>query len=229
MRISILDNDNTQADLICQVLNGAGHNCQSYDSGRDLLGQLRKDGTDLLIMDWQIGDVPAPELLRRAKEKLAPNTPTMFLAGSAAEDDIVAGVTAGADDYLVKPLRRGELVARVQALLRRAYPSQNGAEQLQFGPYVFETRPGRLTMDGQPIEVTHKEFNLALLFFRNLGRPLSRAYIHESIWVRETAVPSRTMDTHVSRVRNKLQLRPENGYRLVPVYSYGYRLEKLGA
>jgi len=228
MRISILDNDNTQADLICQVLNGAGHNCQSYDSGRDLLGQLRKDGTDLLIMDWQIGDVPAPELLRRAKEKLAPNTPTMFLAGSAAEDDIVAGVTAGADDYLVKPLRRGELVARVQALLRRAYPSQNGAEQLQFGPYVFETRPGRLTMDGQPIEVTHKEFNLALLFFRNLGRPLSRAYIHESIWVRETAVPSRTMDTHVSRVRNKLQLRPENGYRLVPVYSYGYRLEKLG-
>jgi len=229
MRISILDNDNTQADLICQVLNGAGHNCQSYDSGKDLLGQLRKDGTDLLIMDWQIGDVPAPELLRRAKEKLAPNTPTMFLAGSAAEDDIVAGVTAGADDYLVKPLRRGELVARVQALLRRAYPSQNGAEQLQFGPYVFETRPGRLTMDGQQIEVTHKEFNLALLFFRNLGRPLSRAYIHESIWVRETAVPSRTMDTHVSRVRNKLQLRPENGYRLVPVYSYGYRLEKLGA
>jgi DNA-binding response OmpR family regulator len=229
MRISILDNDNTQADLICQVLNGAGHNCQSYDSGKDLLGQLRKDGTDLLIMDWQIGDVPAPELLRRAKEKLAPNTPTMFLAGSAAEDDIVAGVTAGADDYLVKPLRRGELVARVQALLRRAYPSQNGAEQLQFGPYVFETRPGRLTMNGQQIEVTHKEFNLALLFFRNLGRPLSRAYIHESIWVRETAVPSRTMDTHVSRVRNKLQLRPENGYRLVPVYSYGYRLEKLGA
>jgi len=160
---------------------------------------------------------------------MAPNTPTMFLAGSSSEDDIVAGVTAGADDYLVKPLRRGELVARTQALLRRAYPSQNGAEQLQFGPYVFETRPGRLMMGGEQIDVTHKEFNLALLFFRNLGRPLSRAYIHESIWVRETAVPSRTMDTHVSRVRNKLRLRPENGFRLVPVYSYGYRLEKLGA
>ncbi|MBW8896857.1 MAG: response regulator transcription factor [Massilia sp.] len=229
MRISVLDNDTTQAELICQVLNGAGHSCQAYDSGKDLLGQLRKDSTDLLIVDWQVTDVPAAELLRRAKEKLAPNTPTMFLAGSAAEDDIVAGVTAGADDYLVKPLRRGELVARTQALLRRAYPSQNGAEQLQFGPYVFETRPGRLLMDGEQIDVTHKEFNLALLFFRNLGRPLSRAYIHESIWVRETAVPSRTMDTHVSRVRNKLRLRPENGFRLVPVYSYGYRLEKLGA
>jgi DNA-binding response OmpR family regulator len=229
MRIAVLDNDRGQADLICQVLTAAGHSCQSFDSGRDLLAQLRKDGSDLLIMDWQVADLPGAEVLRRAKEKLPANAPTMFLAGSSAEDDILAGVTAGADDYLVKPLRRGELTARVSALLRRAYPAQNGSEQLQFGPYVFETRPGRLLMDGEVIDVTHKEFYLALLFFRNIGRPLSRAYIHESVWVREAAVPSRTMDTHVSRVRNKLQLRPENGFRLVPVYSYGYRLEKLGA
>ena len=74
----------------------------------------------------------------------------------------------------------------------------------------------------------YRIFALALLFFRNLGRPLSRAYIHEAVWQRDTALPSRTMDTHVSRVRNKLQLKPEHGYRLVPVYSYGYRLEKLG-
>jgi DNA-binding response OmpR family regulator len=228
MRIAVLDNDRSQADLICQVLTGAGHSCQAFDSAKELLAQLRKDSADLLLMDWQVTDLPASEVLRRAKEKMAANAPTMFLVGSSGEDDIVAGVTAGADDYLVKPVRRGELVARVSALLRRAYPSQNGAEQLQFGPYVFETRPGRLLMDGEVIDVTHKEFYLALLFFRNIGRPLSRAYIHESVWVRETAVPSRTMDTHVSRVRNKLQLRPENGFRLVPVYSYGYRLEKLG-
>ncbi|ATQ73510.1 DNA-binding response regulator [Massilia violaceinigra] len=229
MRIAVLDNDRSQADLICQVLTSAGHVCQSFDSGKDLLGQLRKDSFDMLVLDWQVADMSGTEVLRRAKEKLPGTTPMMFLTSSSAEDDIVAGITAGADDYMVKPLRRGELVARVQALLRRAYPAQNGAEQLQFGPYIFETRPGRLLMDGNVIEVTHKEFYLALLFFRNIGRPLSRAYIHEAVWIRETAVPSRTMDTHVSRVRNKLQLRPENGFRLVPVYSYGYRLEKLGA
>lgn len=229
MRIAVLDNDRSQADTICQVLSGAGHTCQTFESGKDLLAQLRKDSADLLIMDWQVADMPGTEVLRRAKEKMAANTPTMFLANASAEDDMVAGVTSGADDFLVKPLRRGELAARVSALLRRAYPSQNGSEQLTFGQYTFETRPGRLLMDGQPVDVTHKEFYLALLFFRNIGRPLSRAYIHESVWVRETAVPSRTMDTHVSRVRNKLALRPENGFRLVPVYSYGYRLEKLGA
>ena len=229
MRIAVLDSDHNQAVLICQVLTAAGHSCQSFSSAKDMLAQLRKDNTDMLILDWQAADLPGAEILRRAKEKLSAQTPVMFLTNSSAEDDIVSGIAAGADDYLIKPLRRGELVARVQALLRRAYPSQNGAEQLQFGPYVFETRPGRLLMDGTVIDVTHKEFYLALLFFRNIGRPLSRAYIHESVWIRETAVPSRTMDTHVSRVRNKLHLKPENGFRLVPVYSYGYRLEKLGS
>ncbi|MBQ5938868.1 MULTISPECIES: response regulator transcription factor [unclassified Massilia] len=229
MKIAVLEQDRSQADLICQVLSAAGHSCQSFDSAKELLGQLRKDSADMLVMDWNVPDLDGAEVLRRAKEKLAPTAPVIFLVGNNAEDDIIDGVSAGADDYLVKPLRRGELVARVSALLRRAYPSQNSAEQLQFGPYVFETRPGRLLKDGSVIDVTQKEFSLALLFFRNIGRPLSRAYIHESVWVRDTDVPSRTMDTHVSRVRNKLHLRPENGFRLVPVYSYGYRLEKLGA
>lgn len=229
MRIAVLDNDRSQADLICQVLTGAGHTCQSFDNGKEMLGALKKDSADMLILDWHVNDLPGADVLKRAKEKLAAHAPTMFLTNNSGEDDIVAGVGAGADDYMIKPLRRGELLARVQALLRRAYPSQNGAEQLQFGQYVFETRPGRLLKDGSVIDVTHKEFYLALLFFRNIGRPLSRAYIHEAVWIRETAVPSRTMDTHVSRVRNKLQLKPENGFRLVPVYSYGYRLEKMGA
>ena len=228
MRIAVLDNDRSQADLICQVLASAGHTCQTFGNGKDLLAYLRKDSFDMLVLDWQVADMTGSELMRRAKEKMAAPTPVMFITTSSAEDDIVSGLAAGADDYMIRPLRRGELVARVQALLRRAYPSQNGAEQLTFGPYVFETRPGRLLMDGIIIDVTHKEFYLALLFFRNIGRPLSRAYIHEAVWIRETVVPSRTMDTHVSRVRNKLQLRPENGFRLVPVYSYGYRLEKLG-
>ncbi|HEY1150933.1 MAG TPA: response regulator transcription factor [Pseudoduganella sp.] len=229
MRIVVLDPDKSQTDLICQVLTSAGHVCHGFQTGKDLLAHVRKDSYDMLILDWQVGDMDGADVVRKAREKLPENAPVMFMTTSSGEDDIVAGLGAGAADYLVKPLRRSELVARVQAQLRRAYPSQNGAEQLQFGQYVFETRPGRLLMDGQVLDVTHKEFYLALLFFRNIGRPLSRAYIHESVWIRETEVPSRTMDTHVSRVRNKLQLKPENGFRLVPVYSYGYRLEKLGS
>ena len=228
MRIAVLETDPAQADLMAQLLATAGHLCHAYTTGKDLLAQLRKDACDMLIIDWGCQDMAPADVVQRAREKLPEKAPVMFITTNAGEDDIIAGLDAGADDFIVRPLRRAELLVRVQAMLRRAYPSQNGAEQLQFGQYLFETRPGRLLMDGKPIEVTHKEFYLALLFFRNIGRPLSRAYIHESVWIRETMVPSRTMDTHVSRVRNKLQLKPENGFRLVPVYSYGYRLEKLG-
>ena len=128
---------------------------------------------------------------------------------------------------MIKPIRRSELAVRVQALLRRAYPSQNATEEIRFGHYAFETRSGQLRFDGAPIALTQKEFDLALLFFRNLDRPLSRATILEAVWPRNIEIPSRTMDTHVSRVRSKLQLRPENGFRLAPVYSYGYRLEQV--
>ena len=228
MRIVVLDNDPGESDLICQVLSALGHACHAFQNGKDMLAQLRKDSVDMLILDWQVVDLTGAEVVRRAREKLPPKAPVLFLASSSGEDDIIAGLAAAADDYMIKPLRRSEMVTRVQALLRRAYPAENDAETWQFWRYGFDIRSGRLLMDGAVLDLTHKEFSLALLLFRNIGRPLSRATIHEAVWVRETAVPSRTMDTHVSRVRNKLQLTPENGFRLAPVYSYGYCLEKLG-
>ncbi|GAC1523854.1 MAG: response regulator transcription factor [Collimonas sp.] len=191
------------------------------------MNQLRRESYDMLVLDWQVPDLSGPEVLRWVRDKLPKTIPVLFITSRSGEDDIVEGLAAGADDYMIKPIRRSELVARVQALLRRAYPIQNSSEQIVFNDYLFETRSGRLTLAGKPIEITQKEFDLALLFFRNLGRPLSRAYILEAVWSRDVDIPSRTMDTHVSRVRSKLQLRPENGYRLAPVYSYGYRLEQL--
>lgn len=227
MRIAVLDDDRSQIDLVCQVLMAAGHSCHPYGSGKELLAQLRCESYDMLILHWQVPDIRGADVLRWARERLPTRLPVLFMTSRSGEDDIVAGLAAGADDYMIKPIRRGELVARVQALLRRAYPAQNAVEQITVGPYIFETRTGRLLVNGQTVELTRKEFDLALLFFRNIGRPLSRAYIREAVWARDVAIPSRTMDTHVSRVRSKLSLRPENGFRLAPVYSYGYRLEQI--
>lgn len=227
MRIAVLDDDRGQSDLICQALTSAGHACHAFDDGKEMLNQLRRDSFDMLVIHWQASNLSGVEVVRWARERLPANLPVLFITGRSSEDDIIAGLAAGADDYMIKPIRRGELVARVQALLRRAYPTQNAVEQIQFGQYIFESRTGRLTMNGKSVELTQKEFDLALLFFRNIGRPLSRAYILEAVWARNVDIPSRTMDTHVSRVRSKLQLRPEHGFRLAPVYSYGYRLEQI--
>jgi len=94
---------------------------------------------------------------------------------------------------------------------------------------MFALRSSRLTIDGRTVALTPKEFALALLLFRHLDRPLSRAYIEESVWPESDDLASRTLDTHISRVRNKLGLQPANGFRLAPVYGYGYRLEQLPA
>ena len=194
-----------------------------------MLQQLRRDGVDMLVMDWQIADGSAREILNWVRVQQQMTIPILFLTGRSGEDSIVEGLASGANDYLIRPIRKSELVARVQALLRRSYPNLHVAQNLEFGQYVFETRSARLSMAGEGVELTQKEFDLALLLFRNLSRPLSRAYILESVWSRDPDIPSRTLDTHISRVRNKLHLKPENGYRLAPVYSYGYRLEQIGA
>ena len=101
------------------------------------------------------------------------------------------------------------------------------ADSLMFPPYHFDIRNQSLDVAGKVIEMTQKEFDLALFLFQNLGRLLSRGHILEAVWGRAIDVPSRTMDTHVSRIRTKLNLRPENGFKLTPVYNYGYRLEQL--
>lgn len=204
-----------------------GHSCRHFDSGIPLLEQITRDGSALLIMDWQTADNDGIKIVRTVREQSFSATPILLLAGGSAEEGIISAMEAGVSDYIVKPVRRGELMVRVQILLKRTYPELHAGEQLHFGQYAFETAAGRLTIAGKAVDVTHKEFKLALLLFRNIGRPLSRAYIHEAIWTGEPEVSSRTMDTHVSRVRTKLGLRPENGFRLAPVYSYGYRLEQL--
>ena len=228
MRIAVLDHDALERESICSTLNSAGHTAIGFAGGSELMRQ-RRDAIDMLIMDWQPADMRASELMQWLREKQQMSIPVMFMTSRSGEDDIVEGLASGANDYLIKPIRKSELVARVQALLRRAYPNQHMPENLEFGQYLFETRTARLSVGGQFIDLTQKEFDLALLLFRHLGRPLSRAYILESVWARDAELPTRTLDTHISRVRNKLRLKPDNGFRLAPVYSYGYRLEQITA
>lgn len=228
MRIAIFVYDRHQSELASEALGRAGHLCHTFPDERELLARLRREDCDLLVTEAAHG-LSLAAFLAAIRSGAARDIPILLLANRSEEETIVAALDAGIGDYLVKPLRRGELVARVGVLLRRTYPEQHAAEKMAFGQYAFEPRTRQATKSDSPIELTQKEFDLALLFFRNLGRPLSRAYILEAVWPHDADVPSRTMDTHVSRIRNKLALRPENGFRLVPVYSYGYRLEQIPA
>ena len=123
-------------------------------------------------------------------------------------------------------LPRGADLARVHALLRRAYPRED-KKQLSFPPFEIDIQRGEIKRDGATIDLTPKEFELTVTLFRNIGRLMSRGHLQETVWGRSGDLATRTVDTHVSQVRKKLDLRPESGYRVVPIYNYGYRLEKI--
>jgi DNA-binding response OmpR family regulator len=226
MRIATLDFDLSEAKSICEVLTTVGHDCDPVASSTELLQMLHNQPYDALIVGLQRPD-EQQDLVKAVRKQVSAAMPILVITGSTIEDDIIATLDAGANDYMFRPARRKDLITRVLVLLRRAYPSQADAEKLEIGPYIFQPRRGRLIAMGKPVDVTRKEFDLALLFLRNLGRPLSRTLIVETVWAGNPLEISRTMDTHVSRVRNKLGLIPERGYRLSPVYGYGYRLDEI--
>lgn len=227
MRFAILEDDLAQAGYVEKSLIGAGHGCEIFTNGHDLIRALRRDTFDLLILDWNVPGMSGHDILQWLKSKIETPPPTLMLTSRSTEEDIVAALRGGADDYVVKPVTGRVLLARVGAIVRRAYPSPPPDIET-FGVYRFDTRSERVYVDGSPVNLTAKEFALALLFFRHTHRALSRAYIFESIWASNPDLSTRTLDVHVSNIRTKLNLRPANGYKLVPVYAYGYRLEALG-
>ena len=225
MRIAILEDDPALADQMVQALEGGGHAVHSFRMGAALVARLKRDTFDLLILDWNLPDMPGIDALTWALEHLKSVPPVLFVTSRGQEADIVRALNQGADDYLVKPIKVSELLARVGALLRRSFPTLKGEIQ-EIASFRFDVNRHAIEVNGAEIVVTAKEFGLALLLFQNLNRPLSRAYLLEKIWGVSADLQTRTLDAHVSRIRSKLSLRPDAGYRLAPVYSYGYRLER---
>lgn len=228
MRVAVLDDDQAQLDLGRQALEGMGHDFHGFADGRTLLRALRRETFDLLILDWELPDISGIEVMRWARKNLEEAMPILFVTNRSAESDVVEGLSAGADDFMVKPIRVGELTARVSALLRRAYP-QKGSSEFVIDCYRFDPARAQISVGEQVIALKQKEFDLAVFLFQNIGRLLSRKHLLEAVWGIDAEVSSRSLDTHVSRLRSKLGLVPENGYRLAAVYSVGYRLEAVSA
>jgi len=227
MKIALLEDEAPQAELVLAILQPGGHDCVWFRSGQPLLTRLRQEAFDLLVLDWNVPQMTGLEIAVWAQANLKPTPPILMLTARAGSDDIVAALNAGADDFVVKPFEPVVLTARVNALLRRAYPVEQSTTRTVVGDYTFDPLRLTATWSGGEVRLTAKEYALAVVFFGNLHRPLGRVYLLETVWGRNPDLESRTLDAHVAKIRSKLGLRPEHGFRLAPVYSYGYRLEQL--
>ena len=225
MRIAVLEDDPAQLDLLRCWLTEANHDCLGFASGKSFQDALRRDTFDLLVIDWNLPDTSGPEVLAWARTNLDWNIPVLFTTSRDREEDIVQALESGADDYMIKPIKRAETLARIGALLRRALPDSTADGAYHCPPFEFDLHKQTVTVGEQAVNLTNKEFQLALLMFRNAGRLLSRSYILENVWGVRADISTRTVDTHMSRIRNKMGIRPEHGWRLNSVYHHGYRLE----
>ncbi len=228
MRIAILEDDPDQLALLTRWLTIAGHSVHGYPLGNEVLKFASRESFDLFVLDWEVPDVSGVQVLGWIRASLSTTVPILFVTVRDTEEDIVHALTEGADDYMIKPARQSELLARVGALLRRAYP-EKAETQLVLPPYEFDMLRHRASMNGSAVDLTPKEFELAVLLFRNIGRLMSRGHLQEAVWGHKKSLATRSVDTHVSQVRKKLGLAGESGFRIAPVYNYGYRLEQNSA
>jgi len=229
MRVAILEDDPSQIELMSHWLQRAGHHVRGFQRGTELLAALAAESFDALMLDWNLPDVAGIDILKQLRAWPESGIPVLFMSGRDTEEDVVMALRAGADDYLVKPVRRLELLARLDAVTRRSRRKQAGPDTLQVGTFTVNVHARTILRDEMPLEVTAKDFDLSVLFLSNVGRLLLRDYICHRVWGQNAGMKSRTLDTHVCRVRSKLALTPDCGWQLAAVYGYGYRLDSLHA
>lgn len=230
MRVAILEDDPDQSELIKLWLTHAEHTVDCCADATSFLRAVRRDSFDLYVLDWVLPDLSGIEVLKKLRKELGDYTSAIIVTAKDEEQSIVRGLEAGADDYLVKPVRRAELVARVSAVLRRAAGNKPAEADLDVAPYSLSFTNKTVSLNGEKLSLTNREFELALFFFRNAGKMMSRNHLLEAIWgIENKSVSTRTVDTHVSRLRKKLKLGEENGWVLSAIYQHGYRIERVGA
>ena len=226
MHIGILEDDEDQLALMQLWLQGGRHTCTSHLSVSSMLESLRKNSYDLLLLDWMLQDGSGLEVLRWVRANLGWNTAVVVLTAREEEQIVVQALEAGADDYVVKPAKQQELLARLAAAGRRA---RGGSLQVQrLGAYEVDSQRNLLLMDGKVVALTQKEFDLASYLFQNPGKLVSRDHLLDKVWGINAVVDTRTVDTHVSRLRKKLSLDGSKGWKMSPVYGFGYRLDRIG-
>lgn len=225
--IGFLEDDPDQSDLILHWLQQAGYKTRLFQSAAEFRRRQGVEAVDLLLLDWMLPDSSGPEVIQWIRSSANADLPVIFLTARNSESDMVRGLNAGGDDYVVKPAKQHELIARVAAVLRRIGIENVERGQFDLPPYNVDIRRRRISWDGKDVELTPREFELATFLFRRHGRIVSRDSLLENVWNMNATVSTRTVDTHVSRLRKKLELNGEQGWRLAAVYQHGYRLEQI--
>ncbi len=221
-RIFIVDDEPDMVRIAADLLEEEGYHVTASTHPEEAIKKIRTNPPDLILLDIRMPDKDGLEVCRELKSDPQTNSvPIIMISVKAEEADVVLGLELGAEDYIPKPYRRRELLARVKTALRRADPNQK-VERLQVGPFTLDFGSYQAFINKKELSLTPKEFELLSFFLKREGRVLTRAMISESVWGVEYTGSTRTIDVHVDMLRRKLG---KWGDAIVGLKGVGYRFE----
>jgi DNA-binding response OmpR family regulator len=219
----VVDDDFQLQRMVKSLAETNGFFVETADNAEDGLRQVLNRAPDLILLDVRLPGMNGFEFCRKLREtKSGRDIPVIFLTSQGEETNRVVGLEMGADDYIVKPFSSPELLARISAVLRRKFPEESEGDVLTAGPLKVDAANRTARLNGKELTLKPKEFDVLCLFLRKKNRVLSRRLIVETVWERDYVDTSRTVDTHVARVRSALgplreclQTVEKTGYRWV--------------
>ncbi|MGS2723818.1 response regulator transcription factor [Porticoccus sp. GXU_MW_L64] len=225
--VCIVEDEQLHADMMAGWLADVGCQVICCSTSHQLKKILQNQTVDLFVLDWLLPDTDGLQVLAYLRQDQQFSGPILFSTQLETEDCIVRALDAGADDYLVKPLREKEFVARVSALMRRASQRRMPEPVFKVGPIHLDMISRTAYVDGEVVKMRPKEFELAACLLARKGQLLTREYLLNKVWGVDADIDTRTVDMHMSRVRKALKIGPETGYYIKTVYQHGYRFEEL--
>ncbi len=223
-RILVVDDEEDLCEILKFNLENEGYEVDTANSAEEAL-KLNISDYSLLLLDVMMGEISGFRMASiLKKEKKTANIPIIFITAKDTENDTITGFNLGADDYISKPFSLREVISRVKAVIRRTANNgeKSSSEQIYFETLVIDITKKKVTIDGEEISLTKKEFEILLLLLQNRGRVFSREDILSKIWSDEVCVLDRTIDVNITRLRKKIG---SYGKHVVTRLGYGYCFE----
>jgi len=225
MQFAIVDSNRSQTEVLKALLRSEGHQAEIFRDGLSFLAAIQRQYFDFFIVGSQSAEPGVDALIAAIRARAGQAAPLIVCGEDSAEDVVADLLHLGADDFVATPLRYMEFMARIAVQLRRHAPAM--PSPVQYGALDLDLEGRRIRLAGNEVDLTQREFDLAVVFLKNVGRVLPREELLSGVWSRDQDIDSRTVDTHASRLRKKLGLSGESGLMLTSVYGQGYRLDNV--
>ena len=223
-RILVVEDEESFSDPLSYLLEREGYEVAVAATGPDALTEFERNGADLVLLDLMLPGLPGVDVLRSLRQRSS--VPVIMLTAKDSEIDKVVGLEVGADDYVTKPYSGRELLARIKAVLRRlSEPEELVPSTVESGPVRMDVERHTVQVDGEPVSLPLKEFELLEMLLRNAGRVLTRGQLIDRVWGSDYVGDTKTLDVHIKRLRAKIEPDPAKPVHIVTVRGLGYKFD----